>query len=382
MMKILLTSIILASVASCVTAGDFVLTKPNLACPNTELGNDVLQEKYVQLWAAFDQAVRAATEEVEAELAMQSHGASSAGNLDLAIFWKELTEGFGVNGGLKWDAAVLEREWTARFGKAAFPKSFLQLLEKTKQSYTTARAALAKGYSELEVELTKAQLIDQAIAIRQEGKELVRPTLPTAGAEVAARDVGLEPGKQKGKPEKIIDLMPHVQLEGPTTVGIWKRVGRTIHCDAAQSAKTPIRFDVPDEYDYAIHFVAVRGASVHQIGKFSEGEFNWEMRMWGKALPVFGFRFGNQPGHKNRTSMTWPDKLPPGKMLRSVVQVRRDSITAFFEEKQVSRVELESFPQLGNSELWQVGDNSLGLGSWTSSVIFHRIFLVPVQGER
>jgi uncharacterized protein YpuA (DUF1002 family) len=59
---------LLATQAVYAAPGDITLAKPTVACPQTQLGDDVLQSQYDELWRTYGEKVATATKAVEDEV--------------------------------------------------------------------------------------------------------------------------------------------------------------------------------------------------------------------------------------------------------------------------------------------------------------------------
>jgi hypothetical protein len=172
--------------------GDVSLTKATVAWPQTQLGDDALQPQYDELWRAYDEKVAEATKAVEDELTRLYEAAKSDGNLDLALFWNGLKKTLAETGQLRWDPTSQKKDWK-RFGEADFPDGLASILSRSADRYEKARDELGRGYKALEVALTKADKLEQALAMRKEfdslrGEAANPPTAdvpkPSAKAEV------------------------------------------------------------------------------------------------------------------------------------------------------------------------------------------------------
>jgi len=366
---------LLATQAVYAAPGDIAHAKPTVACPQTQLGDDVLQSQYDELWRTYGEKVATATKAVEDELTRLFEAAKSDGNLDLALFWHGLKKTLAETGQLRWEPMSQKKDWK-RFGEAEFPDGLASILSQCEDSYGKARDELKQGYKALEEALTKVDKLELALAIRKEFEGLWGTASPSQ-AEPAVANV-VDPIR-KPAIAKTVDLIPLVQLQGPGTTGIWRIVGRTVHGGSKEAVKTPISIDVPEEYDFVVTFIVAEGGQVNMSSSAPKTCFHWEMRMWPNEMPVFGFVFDGKSGKNNRTSVTWPKKLPKGGTHESILQVRRDGITALFDGQVVSQVTRELCPTLGVPELWHVGENRLGLSCWNSSVIFQRVALKAVD---
>lgn len=195
MNRTVLFAILFFSVSGVLLAapGDVSLAKPTVVCPQTRLGDETLQSDYDSLWKAYGENVEKATKAVGQELTRLYESAKSAGNLDLALFWSGMTKSFAETGKVKWEPANQKKEWK-RFGDAEFPDGLTAVLTKCDADYDKARVVLDAGYKALEVSLTKADKLEQALAIRKESQALwssgpsTKDKKPASVAEAVSRD--------------------------------------------------------------------------------------------------------------------------------------------------------------------------------------------------
>lgn len=210
MIRVFLFVVLLVSISRIAAAapGDVSLDKPAVSCPRTQFGDPPMQSQYDTFWKAYEEQVAAATMTVERELSRLYDSAKSAGNLDLVLFWDGMRKSWAEKGQLRWEPASQRRNWR-RFGEAEFPEGLSDLLATCDEGYDKARASLEDGYKALEVALTKADRLDQALATRKEYKAL----WGQEPAEVA-KDAAPPP-----KPE-VTDLLKQLK---PEDAKGWKR---------------------------------------------------------------------------------------------------------------------------------------------------------------
>jgi len=161
-------------------ASSVVATKPSFVCPETELGDEALQARYTEMWEQFSEEMEQATEKLQAEIDEQTKSATESGNLDLALFWAGVGKEFQGKGEVKWDEALLKKEWTDRFGDQPFPSKFGTAVRRVASDYRSVTRDLERGYEGLVMELTKAMKLEMAVKVRGEIKELIKETGATS----------------------------------------------------------------------------------------------------------------------------------------------------------------------------------------------------------
>ena len=287
---------LLATQAIYAAPRDIALAKPTVACPQTQLRDDVLQSHYDELWRTYGEKVSTATKAVEDELTRIYEAGKSDGNLDLALFWDGLRKTLAETGQMRWEPTSQKKNWK-RFGEAEFPEGLTAILSRSEAGYKQARDELVRGYKGLEVALTKADKLEQALAMRKEFEGLWGTASPSQAEPSVANNDG---PPRKPAIAKTVDLIPFVQLQGPGTTGIWKWVGRTVRGGSKEAVKTPISVDVPEEYDFVVTFIVAGGGQVNMSSSSPNTCFHWEMRMWPNAMPIFGFVVDGRSGKDNQ----------------------------------------------------------------------------------
>lgn len=215
--------------------GDVSLTRPMVVSPKTQLGNATLQSRYDDLWKAYQAKTDEGFVAVEAELVRLYEVAKTAGNLDLAIYWGEMKDALVNQGRLIWEPIKQKKDWKKRFGEADFPESLTAVVRKCEGAVDEAKAILEAGYKEIEVELTKADELKEAIAIRNEFKGLwsvisPQPVIPM-------------------KPEAI-DLLRQVNLDSAKG---WKR-NAGVYVGTARDGFLQASLTEPADYDLVAEF--------------------------------------------------------------------------------------------------------------------------------
>lgn len=198
--------------------GDISLTKPTVACPQTQLDDESLQSEYDALWKAYSETVAAATKATEEELTRLYEAAKSAGNLDLALFWNAMKKSFAETGQLRWEPANQKKDWK-RFGDAEFPEGLTVILSKCYAGFGKAKDSLEEGYKALEVALTKADKLEQALAMRTEFKGLW-------GSSLSPLPVPPKTDSSKAS----VNLLEGLDVESGRSRDCWKLVGKCLQC--------------------------------------------------------------------------------------------------------------------------------------------------------
>jgi len=190
------------------------VSKPNLTCPHTKLGNEDLQAQYEKMWKQFTAEVDMATRGVDTDITTRFTEAHNAGHLDLALMWDGMKKAFTQSSELRWDSAKEKKTWNQRFGDVEFPDDLSELLQNCDRDYKSARERLKEGYSNIEIALTKAGKLEQAVEVRSECKAVLAAKFPPQP---------VAPGDPAGMPEAKRRSEPHTKSLLERLQGKWVR---------------------------------------------------------------------------------------------------------------------------------------------------------------
>src|SRR5262249_40481625 len=136
---------------------------------------------------------------------------------------------------------------------------------------------------------------------------------------------------------KEIDLLAKLEVPLDVIDGQWSKTAEGLVCEPGKHSRVKLAYEPPAEYDFIVEFTRTDGnESVSQLCAAGDQTFQWEMGGWKSSLDGFQIVDGkNVP--KNATQHK--SALKNGKRTRSVVQVRKNSVTAFIDGKEVSKFE-------------------------------------------
>lgn len=356
MIRLALVALVALSASSLVSAapGDVSIAKPSVACPQTQLGDEALQSQYDGLWKAYGEKVAAASKATEEELTRLYEVAKSAGNLDLALFWNGMKKSFADTGQLRWEPAKQKKDWK-RFGDAEFPEGLTGILSKCDAGFDKAKDALEEGYKTLEVALTKADKLEQALSIRKEFAALWG-AVPSPPPDPPKPD----PGKTS------VNLLDGLDVEAGRSHDCWKMVGACLHCSGDGPISTSFNFQNPQierlalkgEYDLTFQIQLLPGAEKNDGEVFIRlpgiaASPSLALRHYAKKTPPASVDFygpfldgRNQPNIRIPSPVVWD-----GRKKTSVkVKVRRkgSSVTILFNGH--AMIDCNEFPSQPSSE--------------------------------
>ena len=180
-----------------------------------------------------------------------------------------------------------------------------------------------------------------------------------------------------------VNLLALTAVPRDAVHGRWKRnpVSGELMSDGEWFARLEIPYQPPEEYDFEIQFTRVSGNDhVVQIAIQNGHQFTWIMGAYQNT--VTGFEHFHMTGvmeHPN--SIHAAECLKTGRRHTSVLQVRKDTLTAYLDGRLLTCWKTNGQGLM----LWSMrglrNKNTLGLSSHGSPTIFHAANLYPVTGQ-
>lgn len=184
--------------------------------------------------------------------------------------------------------------------------------------------------------------------------------------------------KAAGKRSKAVNLLSLVDANRDAVSGRWQMTTAGIVSDGAKPAKLKITYKVPVEYDFLIEFTHLESAgNATQICSFKDCAFVWAMGHYQDGK-YFGFeQVDGQNANNNRTTAIKQGIMVVGRRHLSVVRVRKDGVAAFLNNVEISSLKTD-YTDVSIKDTWSVPRGSIGIATWRSPTVFHRIELTPV----
>jgi hypothetical protein len=177
---------------------------------------------------------------------------------------------------------------------------------------------------------------------------------------------------------KAINLFGYIDPARDAVSGHWEISSEGLQCDAAAPAKIRIPFDAPDQYDFVIEFTPRVGGDCHQFCVTKDREFTWSMASWAENK-YFGFgAVDGEDFFRNKTTVEKRGVIVPGRRYVSAVCVRTDGVFAVLNGEQVTSLKTD-YTNVSHSKAMPPVGHCLGLATWKSPILFHRIELIPVM---
>jgi serine/threonine-protein kinase len=176
-----------------------------------------------------------------------------------------------------------------------------------------------------------------------------------------------------------IDLIPLIDLSRDVIRGNWKKDNGHIVADFGSNSVLRIPYEPPAEYDFRIVFVRERGKCA--VAQFLQREgrgFFWEMGGWENSNA--GFSQINEKGSKDNPT-NCPFVPRDGVRYTSLIQVRRDRVTALLDDRKISEW-LPSMGEISTDPNWCVdAPNLIGLGNCDNLTRFEVVQVREISGK-
>jgi len=177
-----------------------------------------------------------------------------------------------------------------------------------------------------------------------------------------------------------IDLLRMVDIGKDALAGRWQMDKAGLVSDGTGYARVRIPYYPPEEYDFVIEFTRVEGVdAVTQILARGRTGFSWNMGAHSNRMCGFEL-IGGRELRRSSLTVVAPAMIENGRRYRSVVQVRKDGIAAYVNQRLIARYRTD-YSDIAVNPAWAVGEGLLGVGTYRSVTVFHVIQLIEIGGE-
>jgi hypothetical protein len=181
-----------------------------------------------------------------------------------------------------------------------------------------------------------------------------------------------------------VNLLALVDPQKDAVSGAWQRNPATgeLISDATAAARVEIRYQPPEEYDFEVQFTRFAGNDhVGQLAVQNGHQFAWTMGAYANTISGFENIAGSGTGEGHPNTIRTKASLTNGKRHTSVIQVRKDSLTAYLDGKLLTSWKTDGASlTLGQWRALRHPD-TLGLCTYNSPTIFHAANLYEVTGQ-
>jgi serine/threonine protein kinase/formylglycine-generating enzyme required for sulfatase activity len=185
---------------------------------------------------------------------------------------------------------------------------------------------------------------------------------------------GTTPSVTNKKASQAVDLLALIDPVRDSDAGVWKKTPEGL---LIESGEGPCHifapYSPPDEYDYVLEF-SLTADQIGNVGQFSVKngqQVPWILQSYSGSLAWSGFKINDLPLELTPPKVEQPP-LVKGVRYKSVVQVRRDVVRAFLNDKLLVAWKDEFMTGSPRD-----ASKPVGLSSWNAGVIFHKAEIIP-----
>lgn len=181
--------------------------------------------------------------------------------------------------------------------------------------------------------------------------------------------------------EATLDLLPLIDPPQDAVAGDWQfNMSGELASDAAMGARIRIPYRPPAEYDLRTLFSRSGGnEDMRQILVGGGKQFSFLVGGTKNTIAAFA-RVDNRSTDDNVTTKHNTAWLENRRKYELLLQVRKDGATAFLNGVLITKLQTD-FSNVEPGRPWDLKNAAvLGLGSWNSPVIFHRVQIAELSG--
>lgn len=183
-------------------------------------------------------------------------------------------------------------------------------------------------------------------------------------------------GARQGEPTSAIDLLKLVDVDRDAVHGKWTLTPEGLASDGSVPfCRLKFPYKPPAEYDFRIEFTAAGGNDVLQLLTAHGQDFTWLMGAWGGRYDGFDTVKGHPLIREGTNIVGGPSSIRRGQRHTSVLEVRRNYVSALIDGKLVVRHETDG-ADLGMPGEWSIGKSTIGLGTTHDAVVFHKAEII------
>lgn len=161
--------------------------------------------------------------------------------------------------------------------------------------------------------------------------------------------------------------------------GTWEMGATGLTSGNKREARLAVPYDPPEEYDYHVAFTRNENKELVQAMFSRSGHSVW-LVFWGDNKINFGVqKVDGQERWANPTTGKLDAAFKNGQRYDCVIQVRRGSVTALLDGKQLFSLKTD-FSNLQDGGHWAIRGAKLGVGAHENSATFNAIEIIEVTG--
>lgn len=168
------------------------------------------------------------------------------------------------------------------------------------------------------------------------------------------------------------NLIKSFDASSQTVAGTWRLADGELTTGATGGSRITLPFEPTSEYEFRVSFTRRTGVhSVALIFADGPGQATFEVDAWGQHLA--GLQMIGGRGIRDNATRTENQTLENGRRYTMRVEVRRDKVRAFLDDKLIAEHATDG-ADLSTHGIWQIPNpSSLGLGAHDSETTFHSV---------
>ena len=178
-----------------------------------------------------------------------------------------------------------------------------------------------------------------------------------------------------------IDLLKQVDPQKHAVAGHWQSRQDGLSTDAVAGSRLTLPYQPTAEYDFRVRFTRISG--VHSIALMFVaigGQASFEVDAWGQHLA--GLQMIDGRTLQDNPTRTEGQTLENGRKYTALVQVRKDRVRAFLDDKLIAEYATGG-AELQLPDVWRMPDSrSLGIGAYAAATRFHSVEVRPASGAQ
>ncbi|MBI5685202.1 MAG: DUF1080 domain-containing protein [Verrucomicrobia bacterium] len=189
--------------------------------------------------------------------------------------------------------------------------------------------------------------------------------------------------------QNAINLLPLIDPQQDAVEGKWSRVDDGLTSDIVFGARLQLPYQPPEEYDFQISFTRLNFQMKTRYSGWGDTnlilakngrQFKWFMGAHGNTW--FGYDIVNgQRFDKNPTGVKVEECLQLNRRYTSRVEVRKDSVKAYLDDKLITTWKPEYGPLQEGAYHQLPNKKVLGIGSCNVQTVFHSVEVREVAGK-
>ncbi len=182
---------------------------------------------------------------------------------------------------------------------------------------------------------------------------------------------------------RVVNLLKLVDTQQDPVFGFWRRnTSGELISDNTNAARIEIPYQPPEEYDFRVTFTRASGNDAILLvlsNPSAQCQFTWILGGWGNTVSALT-QLGLRSADNNPTTLRKLRWLLNRNKYLAVVQVRKGRVRLLLNNELVTEWKTD-YTDLSPAPYHDLRNkNFLGVGSWASSTIFHKIEVLELSG--